>query len=400
MRGLNDRAIVLLALGQTFAWAGIFYTFPALLLRWEQGLGWTKSDLTAAITLAILISGLAAPISGKIIDAGYGAIMMAGSAVLGGIGLILLSNVNTLWQFYGVWALLGITMAGCLYVPCFAVVTRARGKDAKQGIIFITLVAGFASTISFPLANTLSQELGWRASVAIFGLMVIILAAPALWFGTLGLERTRQEDNAPTVSVDAHPAFLRNPAFWFLAIGLACVAVVHGAILNHFLSILHENGVSSKMAVLAASFIGPMQIAGRLAMMASDRFISHHGVTVTAFILMAVSVVLLMIIGMSPAFLIAFVILFGSANGIVSILRPLIAQDILGAKNFGAKSGALALPYLVGSASGPYLGSIVWNFGGYALMLGILVALAALGCVMYLIAHRISINVQVDINGV
>jgi len=108
MLGTTRRPVILLAIGQTLAWASIYYTFPALLLRWEQDMGWSKPEVTMAITLGVLISALMAPLAGRIIDAGRGPHMMAGAAVLGGVLMILLSRVETLWQFYLVWGGIGV----------------------------------------------------------------------------------------------------------------------------------------------------------------------------------------------------------------------------------------------------------------------------------------------------
>lgn len=387
---VKDRAIVLLAIGETFAWAGLFYLFPALLLRWEQNLQWSKIDLTAAITLAVLISAICSPITGRIIDAGRGPLLMAGSAVLGGVGLMLLSQVTMLWQFYLVWAIIGMATSGCLYEPCFALVTRTRGKDAKRGIIFITLAAGFASTISFPAVHSLAEAYGWRSTVVFSGLMVIFLVAPLLWVGASGLEQAHKPEAPAAQITEARSDFLKRPAFIFLALGFGLIALVHGAVVQHLLPILNEHGLSAEMAVLAASFIGPMQVAGRLTMMASEKYTSHYGVAVWAFLLLGVSVVLLMLSGASPVFLSGFVIIFGGAYGTVSILRPLIAREVLGAHNFGAKSGALAVPYLAGAAFAPYLGSLVWGYAGYAVMLSMFAVLTVVACTALIIAHRSS----------
>ncbi|MEM8630106.1 MAG: MFS transporter [Pseudomonadota bacterium] len=384
--------IILLAAGQTLAWATLYYVFPALLLRWEQETGWSKAELTAAITLAVLVSALAAPLAGRLIDRGHGAAMMGGSAALGGLAVIALATATELWQFYTLWALIGLTFAGCLYEPCFALVTRARGANAKPAIILITLAAGFASTLSFPIVNGLAEAYGWRLAVATTGAVAVFVVAPLLWFGTRALDREGTADepkDAAPETANRH-AFLRRPEFWFLAFGFALGAVVHGATLHHLLPYLDEKGLSNDMAVLVASFIGPMQVAGRLAMMASERAISTHGVAIAAFLLLGLSVFLLLIGGSSPTALVGFVVFFGGAYGTVSIIRPIIARDVLGGRNFGAKSGALALPYLVGSATAPYLGALVWGVGGYNLMLAILVVLAALGCVLYLIARRLA----------
>ena len=387
----TDRGIALLAIGQTLAWAGLYYVFPAMLLRWEQDLGWSKVELTAAIALAVLVSGLVSPLIGRIIDRGRGAGLMALSAICGGLGLLVLSLVTQLWQFYAVWVVIGLAMAGCLYEPCFAIVTRALGSDAKRSIILITLFAGFAGTISFPTVYTLTEMFGWQITIRLFGLMVALVVAPLLWAGARHIETRHQADPVPDpVRETAAPRFLRNPAFWLLAIGFSFLAIVHGATVHHLLPILDEYGLQRELAVLAASFIGPMQIAGRLAMMASEKAISHHGVAVAAFLTMGGAVLLLLFSDTSPMFLSASIILFGGGYGTVSIIRPLIARDILGARNFGTKSGALALPYLGGSAFAPYFGALVWGVGGYDSLLIVLAIFAISGCGLYMVAHRIA----------
>jgi MFS family permease len=133
-----------------------------------------------------------------------------------------------------------------------------------------------------------------------------------------------------------------------------------------------------------------MQVAGRLAMMAAERRVTTHEITIACFVVVGLSMLLLMSTVSTPELLVGFVILFGAGHGIVSIVRPLIARDILGENNFGAKFGALALFYLIGSASAPYLGSLVWGIGGYNLVLPVLIVLVMVGLSLYLIAHRLS----------
>jgi MFS family permease len=140
---------------------------------------------------------------------------------------------------------------------------------------------------------------------------------------------------------------------------------MHGITLHHLLPILDERNIHPEVAVIAISFIGPMQVAGRLAMMAAERHVSNHGIAITCFVLMGISVILLIGADATPALLIAFVIFFGGAWGMVSIVRPVIARELLGERQFGAKSGALALVFLAGSGSAPFIGSLVWSWGGY-----------------------------------
>jgi MFS family permease len=388
---IKDRAILFLAIGQTLVWAGLYYLFPSLLLRWEESFGWSKADLTAAITLAIFVSAFAAPLAGRLIDAGRGALMMAASTFLGGLCLIWLSLVTELIEFYLVWGLIGVLMAGCLYEPCFALITRARGVNAKQGIILVTLVAGFASTICFPSSYALSEAFGWNSAVQIFAVVLILIAAPLMWLGAHAVERDgeardiRHGDEGAQVH-----AFLIRPAFWLLALGFGLLALVHGVTIHHLFPILADRGIDDEVAVMAASFIGPMQVAGRLAMMAAERHVSFNRITSSCFVLVGIAIFLLIGATGTPMLLVGFVILFGAAHGVVSIVRPVIAREVLGGNNFGAKFGAMALLYLAGSASAPFIGSLIWDLGGYDLVLPLLIVLSLVGLFFYLAAHRVS----------
>lgn len=380
-----------MAAGQILVWASLYYVFPALLLKWEQSLGWSKADLTAAITLAVFMSAFASPYVGRLIDNGKGPELMAGSTLLGGLCLFGVSLITEQWQFYLGWGLIGLALAGSLYEPCFALVTRCRGAQAKPAIILITLIAGFAGAISFPMAHSLAEGWGWRVALQIFAGIVVFIATPLTWRGASLLETTGT--HSPLRSTRQgflSQPFMAWPVFWFLAIGFAMVALLHGVTLHHLLPILADRGIHQDVAVVAAAFIGPMQVAGRLVMVAAERHVSNNAIAISCFAVMACSILLLIGAGKTPALLVGFVILFGGGYGVVSIIRPVIARDILGQENFGAKSGALALLYLTGTASAPYLGSLVWNLGGYEVVLPSLLVLAFFGLGLYLIASRLT----------
>ncbi|MEM7195612.1 MAG: MFS transporter [Pseudomonadota bacterium] len=386
---MNDRPILALALAQTLVWACLYYSFPALLLHWERGFNWTRADLTGALTAAVFASALCSPVYGKLVDAGRGALMMTLSTVCGGLMLGALVFVSQLWQFYGLWIGIGICMSGCLYEPCFALITRARGTQAKRSIIFITLVAGFAGTVSFPVAHAVSSNFGWQTTVLVFAGLAIFVVAPLMWVGGRRVEQTGDARVIDTQNQHRrYDPYLGSPVFWSLAIAFGLVAITHGTALHHLLPLLNERNLHPEIAVMAISFIGPMQVAGRLAMMVAEPYISNHGIVVCCFGLMALSIVFLIGAGSVPAFLVIFVILFGGAYGMVSVIRPVIARELLGGEKFGAKSGTLSLVYLAGSASAPLLGSLIWSLGGYDVMLQCLLVVAAIGLTLYLNAQK------------
>ena len=386
---MKDRPIFLLAVAQTLVWACLYYSFPALLLQWEAALGWSRADLTAAITLALLVSAAVSPLAGQLIDRGLGPAMMALCAAAGGALLLMLRLVEQLWQFYLLWALIGVSMSGALYEPCFALITRARGARARRSIVFVTLMAGFAGTLSFPLAQVFADAFGWQGAVTFFGLVAMLVVTPIMWLGARAVEHGGEERGKSPESENTDPRrFWHGSVFWCLGLAFGFGALLHGVTLHHLLPILAEREVHPDVAVMAISFIGPMQVAGRLAMMVADKRVSNHVIAVSCFTLMGGAILLLIGAHAVPVLLVGFVILFGGAYGLVSIVRPVIARDLLGEQQFGAKSGALAVFYLIGSASAPFLGSLVWSRGGYELVLPGLVLLSLIGLILYLIAQK------------
>lgn len=392
LKPLKDRTIIYLALGQTLLWAGLYYIFPALFLRWEESFAWSKPQITGAITIAILLSAIFSPLAGRLIDQGKGPQMMMGSSIIGGLSLFALSFISELNYFYLIWSVIGICMSGCLYEPCFAMITRARGDQAKNAIIMVTLIAGFAGTISFPVVHGLSEISNWNTATRFFAFIIIFIAAPLTWLGSKRLEQSRSNSNhhQQTDNKIKQYNFIKHPTFWFLAIGFAMIAILHGITLHHLLPILHDRGIQSDIAVLAASFIGPMQVLGRLAIMFAEKHSSNYVVGIFCYLITAISILMLYASGSTSVLLTGFVILYGAGYGIVSIIRPVIARDLLGEHNFGAKSGILALIYLSSSAISPYLGALLWKSAGYDLVLLILIGFALTGLVLFVIANRFS----------
>jgi len=384
----RSRTFAILAAGETVVWACLFYVFPALLIRWESAYAWSKVQLTGAITLALFVSAVLSPLFGRWIDRGYGPQLLSTGALLGGVCLFLVSYVISLWQFYLLWALIGACFAACLYEPCFAILTRTYGKDAKRGIIIVTLVAGFASTISFPAAHLIANNWDWQMVTRCFALVTLLAGVPLLYIGAINVERDHKRftstqipthDNSTSDGANSTSGDIRNPVFLRLAISFALLAVVHGATLHHLLYVLEDRGFALGVSVFVASLIGPMQVFGRVVITALQNHLSHKVIVYGAFILMGSAMLLLFNAHYGLAVAVTFAVVFGSGYGTLSIIRPLIARDLLGEENFGARSGLLALFYLVGAAISPYLGSLIWVAGGYDALIAALMGLAFSG---------------------
>lgn len=386
--GSFRRIVWPLAVAETTVWAAMYYSFPALLLEWEKDLGWSKTELTGAFTISLLVSAAATPFAGRIIDNGHGRMLLVGSTLFGAACLLLLSQATEIWQFYLVWVLLGLAMSGCLYDACFAVLTRTMGDASKRSITLVTLVAGFAGTVSFPSANALAAVISWRGAVMVFAAAMVMVAAPLFWSAC-----GRADDNPQAKlhqvgrKAEAMARIARSPLFWCLAICFVALALNHGMLINHLLPLLDERHVQHETAVLAASMIGPMQVMGRLAMMAAERHVSTTGLFIVCTLALAAASFLLYEAILVPALLVGFVVFQGAGNGFVSILRPVIIAEYLGRKDFGLIAGILASTYLIGFAFAPIVGSLIWELGNYDKVIEFAYAMAALAFVSLIVAR-------------
>jgi MFS family permease len=391
--GLN-KSTWCLAIAETIVWAGMYYLFPGLLSYWETYYGWNKTDLAIAFSLALIVSALMAPVAGRLIDRGYGRILLTACSVLGGVTLALLPLVDDKLQFYGVWLVIGVSMAGCFYEPCFSFVVHTYGDGARKVITRITLVAGFAGTLSFPTTAFLADLFDWRAGVWAFAAMICFIATPLFWIGAAPQEAADDvasihpktggtQQGLPGINLSAA---LRSPVFWLLAFAFTAITLNHGVLITYFLPLLAERGVAPSFAVLLISLIGPMQVAGRVAMMFCERWLTIQTVCGLSYGCLIAASACLIMAGDNPVLLAVFVCAQGAGIGVNSIARPVVTAAIFGRRHFGGISGAIATNVTIGNALAPTAGALLLTAGGYGVVLAAVLALIVGGTISFALA--------------
>jgi predicted MFS family arabinose efflux permease len=376
-------AIWLLALGQTLGYAGLVYIFGALLLPWEEALGWSKTTLALGPTLSILVSAALAPFAGRLVDRGWSAELLTGGAALGAAALAGLALVATPAQYLIAWAVIGVAHCACLYEVCFAFLIRRLGPQARPAIVKVTLLAGFASTIAFPAGTLLAASVGWRGAVLAFALALALVVVPGNWIAGRRLRRGQPPGRRPPGSEtaeEARAAFRaarRLPAFWLLAAAFGLVATNHAMLVSFFLPLFAERGASPAMAVAAASTVGPFQVAGRLLLTMSEARLGARRATLVMLASLLLAALVLWLSGLAPGLIFAFAALQGVAVGLMSVLRPVMTAQTLGQRGFGAISGAIAMAPLLGTAAAPFLGALAFEAGGGPALVALALAMAA-----------------------
>ena len=380
----RDPAILAFMVAETVIWAAIFYSFPALVLQWQGEFGWSATQAMGAFSIALAVQGLAAPWVGRLIDRGRAPLGMPLGALGALIGLVALTQITALWQFYAVWTWLGLMMGFTLYDAAFSVVTRARGPHARAAITAITLAAGFASTLAYPLTAVMIEIGGWRAAVWALAGLVLVLVLPLLWLGAKRLEvevqsRNLQPAGKPTLTAQH---IMRRPGFWPLAGGFALTALGSAILLAHLLPLLTALGVPMGLAILAASTIGPAQVAARVLLMLAGARVSAWQVSLGAFILLSLAALTIGAAAALPVLALVFAVAQGMGNGVISILRPVVTRDVMGEVGFGESAGAVARLSLFAFAIAPGLGALLADAAGYGAVIMLCVAAPLLGALL------------------
>jgi len=384
-RVLADPPILAMMIGQTIIWACTFYSFPALVLHWQQDFGWSSSQVMGAFSLALFLQAMTAPTLGKLIDQGRAPLTFPGGALVAALTLAGLTQVTSLPLFYALWAVLGVTMGLTLYDACFALVTRARGAEARSAITAITLVAGFASTLSYPLLNAVDEAAGWRSAIWVAVGLVLLVNLPLARFGAVRLEADVGAMAAPEDKAAARAAskgLSRQPGFFPLAAGFGLSALGTAIIVSHLLPMLAALGVASAAAVLAASLIGPAQVAGRLAMTLLAPRAPALKLILVSILGTGLAAATLLATGQLQGNIYLFAVLHGMSFGLISILRPVVIRETLGSIGFGAVQGTVIRPSLLAFAAAPYIGALVADALGYVVVLGLCIVAQLSGAIL------------------
>jgi predicted MFS family arabinose efflux permease len=340
--------VVLLGVTQILAWGSSYYMPAVLAGEIARDTGWGRGAVVGGLSWGLLVTGLAAPFVGRRIDRlGGRGVLAAGSLILAA-GLALVGAAPGLAAYYLGWTVLGLGMAASLYDAAFATLGRLHGEAARRSITALTLIAGLASTVGWPLVAALSHWLGWRdACLALAGLQLAV-AAP------LHLLLVPPAQSAPRPAArEARPAGAPlDRRFLLLALAFTLHAAVTTGLAVHLLSILQLRGLAATAAIGFGMVIGPSQVAARLLEFtlggrAHPLWTARIG---SALVLTGTGVLLLAAGG--PVLALAMM-LYGAGNGILTIARGTLPMALFGAAGYGGRLGALARPALLAQALAP-----------------------------------------------
>lgn len=377
----NDRLFTIITLGstQTLAWGSTYYLPAVLADDIARDTGVSTTWLFATFSVSLIISAFLGPNAGRMIDRGSGNAVLAASNLLFASGLVLLAFAQSLIALQVAWIVLGIGMGIGLYDAAFAVLGRIYGTSARGAITGITLLAGFASTICWPLSAWGAGTIGWRDTCLAWAALHMFVALPANYWllprpaVEAAVERRAADQKVP---ID-RPMIL-------LAFAFAAAWIVTAGMAAHFPRILEATGASQAQALFAGALIGPSQVAARLLEAGPlSRFhplVSARLATLTH----PIGAVVLLVAGGGVESS-AFAVLHGSGNGILTIARGTVPLALFGPENYGYRLGLIGLPSRFLSALAPFCFAVLLeHVGAQILIVSATLSLAALAALCLL----------------
>ncbi len=354
------RAATVATLGtaQTLAWASSYYLPAILAAPMARDLGVSVPTIFAAFSLALIVSAMVGPRAGRAIDEHGGRPVLMLTSGLFAAGLFALALAQGPVGLFAAWALLGVAMGSGLYEAAFSTLVRLYGHDARNTITGITLVAGFASTVGWPLSAWLETQVGWRgACLAWAGLHLVVGLPLNAWLPRIGRPSTTPaaaEHAAPHDGVAA-PTRDRRAGWTTALLAFVFVATwfISTAMATHFPRLLQAAGATLAVAVAVGALVGPAQVAGRLLEFGLLRHVHPLLSARLAALAHPLGVVALLIFGAPVAAL--FAVLHGAGNGILTIAKGTLPLVLFGPQGYGARQGWLMLPARVAQAAAPFV---------------------------------------------
>jgi predicted MFS family arabinose efflux permease len=363
------RVVHAVGITQITTWGTAFYCLGVLATPIAQDLGFSRSFVFLGFTVAMLMQGVVSAPIGRLIDQWGGRNVMSLGAVLIALGLAALALVSHWLAYLTVWAFLGLAMRMSLYDAAFASAVQVAPSRGRTAISYLTLYGAFASSVFWVIGHQLSEAVGWRQTLLIFALINLAICLPLNWWGLSKSEASAPDAPAPALAaraVDGAPLQGRARAIGMMlfALIMSLNGFVFGVVSVQLVPLFESAGMATATAVWIASLKGFAQFGGRLIEIVFGR--NLHAFTVARFAIGALPFSLLLLLFSNGAFapILAFTLLMGASQGVITIVRGAVPLALFGAEGYGRVLGLIAAPVLVVSALAPTVYALIQDTWG------------------------------------
>jgi MFS family permease len=369
-------AVNALGITQITAWGTSYYCLGVLAKPIVAETGWAMSTVFLGFTVALLVMGVISTWVGWVIDRiGARAVMSIGTIIVSA-GLLALSQVRDPASYLAVWAVLGVGMRCCLYDAAFAALVQVAPTRGRKAISYLTLYGAYASTVFWVIGHYLNEAYGWRSTLVIFAAINLALCLPLNW---AGLSRHEVKEDTAAREVASSPdgpvlqGRMRVVGIVLFALIMSINGFVFGVISLQLVPLLEAAGLAGATAVWVASLKGHGQFLGRLIEIFFGRNLEAMTIARIAIGVVPASLLVLLLARGALWQLVAFALLLGASQDVITIVRGAVPLVLFGVKGYGAVLGLIATPILLVNAFSPAVFALMvdqfgWPVSIYALL--------------------------------
>lgn len=365
-------AILALGLTQIIGYGSLYYSFSILAPAMARDLDWSLEWIFGALSAALVIGGLAAPTMGKWIDRfGAGRVMTGGSAIA---AAALVACALSCGKVAFVLSLIAIETASNLvqYGAAFALLVQIKPQVAQRSITYLTLIAGFASTIFWPITTALQAHMSWQQVYMVFATLNLSVCLPLHAWLSFKVTRNRKGargEPARQVAPGLQPS-IRPAAFVLMVTGFALESFVNAALLVHMVPVLSGLGLGA-MAVMVGTLFGPSQVLSRFVNMVFASGLSQLTLALISAVLLPAALIILIATAPSVPGALVFAVVFGLGSGLSSIVQGTLPLVLFGSQGYGKRQGQILSIRLVISSTAPFVLAFLMNEVGAAWALSV-----------------------------
>ncbi len=357
--------------------AGNFqYSFGAFVKPLVNNFGWSRTAISVGVTIRSIISGLTSPLAGALGDRyGFRKFILIG-IVLVGLGYLLTSRLNSLWQLYLFLGLMTGMGVSSFFVPIIGTATKWFGS--KSALANGIILSGFswAQIITPPTATYLILRYGWETCFVVLGLAALVLGTLAWLFIRTPPDAAKQpaeqiqveESNDGEARAASEYDYtlaeaVRTPALWILFLILIVVAASYQLVAIHIIAAAIDTGIAPQAAAIILTISGITNTAGRLALGGLATILGNKKVLVISIAIQAVT--LFFLAGTRDLYVLYFVAaVYGLGYGGVTPITATLTGSFFGTKSIGSIFGTVNSAYTLGGAIGPLLGGYIYDATG------------------------------------
>ncbi len=361
LAGLAIRAT---AIG-SFVWA-----FGVLIRPLEAEFGWNRAEISAAVSLSLLVAGLGGPLAGRLVDRWSArGLILAGAAIFGA-SLAFLSTMAALWQLYLGYAVMAVGRVGLAYIPLNTLVARWFGRRRGRALGLSAAGMGIGGFIFVPFTSWLVERVGWRGAYLVLAVLLAgIILSLALWVirdrPPTSAAAERPEGHGPAAVVSGPtPEVLRSRSFWVLCGVFALVWFSQFSVAVHSVPFLIQRGLGAGDAASVVGLTAGLGVATPLLV----GLLAERWRTPTAVLMLTLSVQAAVLVGALvlplPGTVLLWVVGIGITNGAAETLEALIVSRAFGLARFGTIQGLMGIVETTTFMLGPVFAGALYDVRG------------------------------------